>query len=153
MLIFLLVIHLKVRLFLNNHIEYRVSFSLSICFITSVFLNTHTHTHTVTSGRYRWVVGGMGCTVEREVASASQPSLIHSVWVCPVTLGLWVWWMRHICPPEPPRLRLWDPPHPLTHPPPLPTGSNSKRSTTPTHNHTLDTHKHSLCRGKTFGLA
>lgn len=50
-----------------------------------------------------------GGTAERGVASPAQPSLIHSVWVSPVTLALWVWWMWHICPPEPPRLGLGGP--------------------------------------------
>lgn len=66
-------------------------------------------THTHTRGRNQWVDGEMGCTVERGVASPALPSLIHSVWVSPVTPAVWVWWMPHICPPEPLKLRLGGP--------------------------------------------
>lgn len=53
--------------------------------------------------------GGTGWTVERGLASHAPPSLIHSVWVSPMTPAVWVWWMRHICPPEPQRHRLGGP--------------------------------------------
>lgn len=50
-----------------------------------------------------------GCTVALGAASSAQPSLIHTEWVSPVTLDVWVWWMWHICPPEPLGLRLGGP--------------------------------------------
>lgn len=77
--------------------------------ILLLLISSLTHTLTHTRAWYKWVDGETGCTVERGVASPAQPSLIHTMWVSPVTPALWVWWMQHICPPEPQRLRLGGP--------------------------------------------